>query len=197
MARPRTYDTEQVLEGAIEVFRERGYEATRLPELVERLGICRQSLYTTFGGKRGLYIQALERWGRREIDAKLVLLNEASSALEGVRTIIRGLADMATHCPGEGCLTARALVELRDDPEALTLIEAQVARLEDGFAEALQRAANAGELAPSAQPRRLARALITGCYGVGLLARLPSSGARIADGVSVLLDVLDAAATKP
>ena len=114
MARPRTFDEAEVLEGAVDLFRERGYEGTSVPELTERLGICRQSLYTAFGDKRGLYLRALERYGEREVDAKLALLEAEGSPLENVRTLIRGFAAMATSCPSEGCMTVTALVESRD-----------------------------------------------------------------------------------
>lgn len=79
MSRPRTFDESEVLEGAVALFRERGFDGTSVPELTERLGICRQSLYTAFGDKRGLYLRALERWGEREVDPKLALLGAHGS----------------------------------------------------------------------------------------------------------------------
>lgn len=194
MARPRTFDVDEVLEGAVALFRERGFEGTSVPDLTEGLGICRQSLYKAFGDKRGLYVKVLERYGEREVDTKLGLLSVQGSPLENVRTVIRGLAAMASSCPGEGCLTVTAMVEAREDPAAMEVIEGQVQRLEAGFRAALESAQASGELVPGARPGRMARALITSLYGIGLLTRLPSSGARIADAVSVLLEWLDEAA---
>ena len=47
---------------AVAIFREHGYEGTSMPELTRRLGICRQSLYKTFGDKRGAHLAlSLER----------------------------------------------------------------------------------------------------------------------------------------
>ena len=193
MARPRNYDEDQVLEGAVAIFRERGYEGTSVPELIEELGICRQSLYKTFGDKRGLYLKALERYGQLEVDSKLELLSSEGSPLDNLRTLIRSLAALATTCPSDGCLTATAMVESREDPEALAVVEQQVERLESGIRAAVQQAQRRGELRPGVRPERLARALITVTYGIGLLARLPGSGPRIADAVSVLLELLDEA----
>jgi hypothetical protein len=65
--------------------------------------------------------------------------------------------------------------------------------LEYGFHETLGKARDLGELKPGADPGSLARALTTTCYGIGLLARLPGSGPRIADGVTFLLGMLDEA----
>jgi TetR/AcrR family transcriptional repressor of nem operon len=194
VARPRTFDEAEVLEGAVRVFRESGYDGVSVPELTERLGICRQSLYSTFGDKRGLYLKALERWGRSEVDAKIEVLEGSGSPLENVRTVVRGWADLATRCPSEGCFTATAIVEARGDEEALAVVEAQVGRLEAGFRDALQRARDAGELRPDVRSERLARAIVTVAYGIGVLSRLPSSGPRIGDAVSHLIGLIDAAA---
>lgn len=176
------------------LFRERGFEGTSVPELTSELGICRQSLYNAFGDKRGLYLEALERYGQLEVDTKLALLASAGSPLENVRTLVRGLAAMAANCPGEGCLTVTAIVETRDDAGSLEVVERHVERLESGLRSALVAADAAGELVATAHPERLARAIITSIYGIGLLSRLPSSGPRIADTVSVLLALLDDAA---
>jgi TetR/AcrR family transcriptional repressor of nem operon len=194
MARPRTFDEAEVLEAAVDVFRERGYDGVSVPELVERLGICRQSLYSAFGDKRGLYLRALERWGEREVDAKVAVLRGDGSPLENVRTLIRGFAAMAVECPGQGCLTVTAMVENRDDEEALAAAGTQVERLEAAFRDTLDGAQAAGELRPDVRTDRLSRTLITTCYGIGLLTRLPGSAARIADSVSTLLAMLDDAA---
>ncbi len=194
MARPRNFDETAVLDGAVDIFRERGYEGTSVPDLIARLGICRQSLYNTFTDKHGLYLQVLDLWGRREVDAKTELLAAAGSPLENMRTLIRGFAALAPSCPSEGCLTVTAMVENRDDPEALAIVEEQVGRLEQGFNDALTRARDLGELKPTVRPERLARSITTTCYGMGLLSRLPSSGARIGDAVSVILGQLDDAA---
>ena len=51
MARPREFDTDSALDGAIAVFREHGFEGTSAQMLVDAMGIGRQSLYTAFGDK--------------------------------------------------------------------------------------------------------------------------------------------------
>lgn len=190
MARPRTFDEREVLEGAVALFRERGYDGTSVPELTERLGICRQSLYSAFGDKRGLYLRALECWGQREIDPKIAMLEAEGSPLENLRTLIRGIAAYATSCPSEGCFTVTAMVESRDDPEALAIVEAQVGRLESAYRAVLERARAAGEIADDLRIDRLARTINTTCHGIGLLARLPGSAGRIGDAVATLLDLV-------
>ena len=66
MARPRTFDETQVLEGAVALFRERGYEGASVPEITERLGICRQSLYNAFGDKHAMFREAQILWNKAQ-----------------------------------------------------------------------------------------------------------------------------------
>jgi TetR/AcrR family transcriptional repressor of nem operon len=191
MTRTRSFDEDQVLAGAVAMFRERGYDRTSVPDLTAKLGICRQSLYKTFGDKRGLYLKALESYGRSEIDAKLALLAADGSPVENLRTLIRGMASLAVACPDDGCLTVTAMVETRDDPEALAVVAAQVERLESGILATLVRAQELGEIRADASAQQLARAVTTAIYGMGLLVRLPGSGSRIAAQVSFLIAAVE------
>ncbi|MNP65669.1 HTH-type transcriptional repressor ComR [compost metagenome] len=51
MARTREFDEEKVLESAMELFWEKGYEATSLSDLTSRMGIQRPSIYSAVGDK--------------------------------------------------------------------------------------------------------------------------------------------------
>lgn len=191
MARPKNFDENQVLEGAVALFKERGFEGTSMPDLTRELGICRQSLYSTFGDKKGLYVKALENYGQQEMAGKLALLQGPGSPLENLRTLIRGFASLATMCPSEGCLTVTALVETRNDARALAVVCQHVQSLESSIEDALGRAKNLGEIKECSDAASLARFITTSLYGIGLLVRLTDSSARIAATVAHLLETLE------
>ncbi|MFT4649446.1 MAG: TetR/AcrR family transcriptional repressor of nem operon [Glaciecola sp.] len=194
MARPKTFDEQQVLSKAIDVFRRKGFDGTSIPELISELGICRQSLYNSFGDKRGLFLKALEHYGSLEVQSKLDLLCAPGSPIENLRTVLRGWAAMASQCPGEGCFTITAIVVNREDSKALAIVEEQVDHLEKGFQKNLERAWQAGELKSDASPARIAHSLTTTCYGIGLLSRLSGSSIRIGDSVAEMLDLIERSA---
>ena len=79
MPRPKAFDPDAALHKAMQVFWERGYEATSVDDLVQCMGINRFSLYSTFGGKHQLFVAALERY-RDTIVADLVGELEQSAA---------------------------------------------------------------------------------------------------------------------
>jgi TetR/AcrR family transcriptional repressor of nem operon len=60
MARPRTFDIEQVLAQAQDLFAAQGYNGTSIDDLVKATGLLRGSLYKAFGSKRNLFIEVLK-----------------------------------------------------------------------------------------------------------------------------------------
>src|SRR5271170_1692502 len=74
MARPREFDADAALDGAIGVFREHGFEGSSAQMLVDAMGIGRQSLYATFGDKWQLYRSAVRRYGMGECAAHFDLI---------------------------------------------------------------------------------------------------------------------------
>ncbi|WP_203820172.1 TetR/AcrR family transcriptional regulator [Paractinoplanes ferrugineus] len=61
MGRPRGFDEQAVTAAAAQLFAGRVYDGVSVDDLVQHLGVHRNSLYKVFGSKRGLYIAAL-RW---------------------------------------------------------------------------------------------------------------------------------------
>jgi AcrR family transcriptional regulator len=61
MGRPKTFDEQEAVTAAAEVFARAGYAATSVDDLLHALGMHRGSLYQAFGSKRGLFVVALRR----------------------------------------------------------------------------------------------------------------------------------------
>ena len=51
MGRSKEFEENEVLQRAMELFWQQGYEKTSMSDLVEHMGIHRKSLYDTFGDK--------------------------------------------------------------------------------------------------------------------------------------------------
>ena len=73
MARKKNFDEVEVLDKAVNLFWEKGYNATSIQDLVEGLGINRASIYDTWGDKHQLYLSALKRYRQ---NSSSWLLNE-------------------------------------------------------------------------------------------------------------------------
>ena len=55
------YDQESVLQAAVEVFNERGYDGASMEDLSKRLGIAKSAIYPHISGKEDLLRMALDR----------------------------------------------------------------------------------------------------------------------------------------
>src|SRR3954469_6066803 len=60
--RPLSFDRDAALETAMHVFWQRGYEAASIADLTGAMGITPPSLYTAFGDKEQLFLEAFERY---------------------------------------------------------------------------------------------------------------------------------------
>lgn len=90
------YDRRQVLEVAVALFNEQGYDATSVADLAERLGLSKSALYHHFASKEELLAIALERaLSRLEavLDEALTLDASAADRLEHV---VRGAVAVLT-----------------------------------------------------------------------------------------------------
>src|SRR2546428_10205183 len=113
MPRPKAFDPDEALQKAMQVFWERGYEATSVEDLVQHMGLNRFSLYSTFGGKHQLFVAALERY-RDTIVADLVgELEQSAAGLAAIRQFFTRLVDFFASSQGWcGCLMTHTAVEL-------------------------------------------------------------------------------------
>lgn len=192
MARPKEFDPDEVLDRALELFWERGYEATSMADLVEHLGIGRASLYATFGSKHELYLKALDRYLLKADPSPLEFLSRPGPALPLVRALVERYAQDAA-CDGKrrGCMIVNAAIErLPDDRLVARRVEMAWDGLEAALAAALHRAQAQGELAPDKDPRALARFLFVLMQGLRVVSKAQSDPDRFHDAAKEALALL-------
>lgn len=193
MARTKEFDPDAVLQKALELFWERGYEATSMADLVEHLGIARASIYATFGGKRDLYVKAFERYVETRDPGVVEMLSQPGPALPAVRAMVRAYAEESL-CDERrrGCMVVNAAVEgMSRDPQIGRRIEASWDVLEAALTSALTRARAQGEISDDKDPRALARFLLVLMQGMRVLGRAHPEPGRLRDAATQALAVLD------
>lgn len=193
MARSKDFDTDKVLDRALETFWTKGYAATSIQDLVERMGINRGSLYHAFGDKQRLFLAALDRYDRVVIRRLLEALETGASGKEAIRQFFLARVEYARVVKHPlGCLVTNSAVERSlFDPDTRAKVRACLAQIEGAFLKALVRAQEAGEIRATADPRALARYLTNTAQGLAVLTRAALSRSVLADVVRVTLSVLD------
>lgn len=190
MARPKEFDRDAVLDRAVELFWTRGYEATSIGDLVEHLGIGRQSLYDTFGDKHALYVTALDRYRERGNSIITGALAKPGPLRRQVRDLLRSIID-ATVETGRSCMLLNAAAErCPRDADVRDRFCASAEQIEEAFVRRFQRAKEDGELDKSRECRPLARYFVTQIFGLQLAARGGTERRALEQSADVAMSVL-------
>ncbi len=193
MARPKAFDRQEVLDQAIEVFWDRGYEAASIQDLVEHMGINRGSLYDTFGDKHRLFLEALDRY-EEAFHAKLFdILSQAGSPRKAIERVFESVVQQCACDSGRrGCLLTNTAVELSGhDNDTADRVRANFTRLESAFFRACQASQKRNEIGGRHDPRALARFLTSSLQGLRVLSKAGPSRAHLRDIVRVIVSTLD------
>ena len=142
-AGPRTrgrpgYDRETVLRRAIDLFNQRGYDATSVGDLAADLGITKSAIYHHFDSKESMLAAALDEALEelnRLVDASAA--TEAATAYDRLRATIEGsVRILASHLPavtlllrvrGNSAVEQKALARRRHIDEQLATLVRQAA----------------------------------------------------------------------
>jgi AcrR family transcriptional regulator len=171
--RPREFDRTAALDRAVELFWEKGFEATSIADLTSAMGIGSTSLYAAFGCKDDLFREAVERYVQgagAEIWAAVTAADTAHGAVESylmttARAFTRG------DCP-TGCLIVLSALHVNGATEALRaeLVDKRQANSAE-LAEILSRGVDTGEIPPTADLFAIARFYVTVQQGMSIQAR--------------------------
>jgi TetR/AcrR family transcriptional repressor of nem operon len=170
MARPRRFDPDEVIDRSMREFWERGYRDTSVDDIVEATGVQPGSLYNAFpGGKRGLFLRALDRYSKLVVPQKLGALEDPGAGLAELRGYFDGLIEDLTTREGQmGCLMVNSTVELAaEDSEVGAIVREHMRRLERNAEWALRNAQRRGEVGKHVDPRATAVQLMA--TGMGLM----------------------------
>ncbi len=188
MARPREFELDEAVEGAMQIFWRQGYGATNLPDLLHAMGLTRGSFYKAFGDKRSVYLEALKRYDENNISAAVKMLSDTTQG-DGrarIEKLFEGALDTtALESERRGCLVCNAMVELApSDSEVAQLAASMSKRLQDAFAGALG-AADDGTQQPAVTQQAIA---ITNLY-FGAQA-MSKTGQKMPDWSAVLGSII-------
>lgn len=193
MARPREFNAETALERAMELFWSKGYEATSLDDLCEVTGLSRSSLYATFGNKRSLLLQSVDRYVEQRNPRMAALLAQPLPIRDAFAALAGQFIDQIVSGPGRrGCFLGNCAAELpRGDRAALARVRRALESTAATFCDALARAKARGELRADVDVDALARFLTAGFQGLRLVGKVDPRRAVLEDIAATMLQCLE------
>ena len=182
--RPREFDQEQVLDAVVQLFWEKGYEATSVSDIVETTGLNKSSLYNAFGSKDALFDQALNRYVNGRTEMITGLLHQGSAGLDDLLSLLDMLwSEVSSGGDHRGCLAVNTSTELglRDD-KVVAMGERYRSLMRGAVTQALERAAHQGEIDASSIPV-YANLVVGFMLGASVVVRSGASNEEIRDHV--------------
>jgi TetR/AcrR family transcriptional regulator, transcriptional repressor for nem operon len=194
MGRPRAFDEEKAIDGAVDCFWSRGYEATSVRDLAEHMGIGGTSLYNAFGDKRALFVAALERYAdrsSRERIARLEAIGRPRQAIEAFlsEVIERSLTDPAR----KGCLLVNSALDVAPhDAELGKVVSGYLEEIRAFFQRNIEAGRRSGQMPRTIDAEGVSAHLLGVLLGMRVLARTRPERALLEGAVRPALALLKA-----
>lgn len=121
--RPRSFDPDQAVATAQQIFHARGYDVVSVADVIAAIGINPPSFYAAFGSKAGLYARVLERYNGGNAVPLAALLRADRTVAECLAAVLEEAArNYAADPEAAGCLVLEGV--RCDDQQARTAARA-------------------------------------------------------------------------
>lgn len=169
MPRPRSFDTDAIIDQLCDYFWEHGYSAASLDDLAQRLGVKRGSLFNAFGSKEVLFTAAFDRYSQR----CRVVFDTPHQGRKAIEDYFHQATEIATDRGiGRGCFFINLLMAAEiPTPELQQAIDRDVIFLKNFLTEHLNHARLNRELLPTVSIDHGVDALFGTVVGLFALAR--------------------------
>ncbi|HUA40971.1 MAG TPA: helix-turn-helix domain-containing protein [Streptosporangiaceae bacterium] len=172
---------DRLLRAAADVFAERGYDGTRVADIAAAAGVSNGALYSHFGSKAELLVDALRTHGRRVL-VEMFAADPSQSVTELLLVIGRALP----RCrDSREYLLVEALVAARRDADVARPMRAYIGERADWLADLMRVAQASDEVDADLSPDALAHFCLLLAMGSALLT--PDLHAVSADDWAALL----------
>jgi len=165
----KSFEVEEALEKAMQVFWNKGYEATSITDLVEATGVKRQSLYNAFGGKQEFFVRALLKFDAERRQKVLADFEARGTPLASIAAIF----DQAVEDPlKRGCFLVNTALEIQGhNEEVKQLASAAVEDFRKFYERLIEHGKIRGEIPTIVDASAAASGLLAALFGIRVMGR--------------------------
>jgi TetR/AcrR family transcriptional regulator, transcriptional repressor for nem operon len=193
MGKPKRYDDDEVIDKAIELFRDKSYAAVSVDELLAVMGIGKGSFYLNFkGGKQDLYERSFKRYAERMNEKLKREIEGAENAVVYLKDQFMLMADSLDRNKDRGCYYGNALVSLsQDEKDIKAVAEKYLKDLQQIFVKGIRDSKEKGFIAKDKNSEILAWYLINLWNGIQVTRRIEKSPALLSQLVEFAFKAFD------
>lgn len=169
--RPRSFDRDTALAAAMEVFWRKGFEATSISDLTEAMDINPPSLYSAFGDKEKLFLEAIESYAQRRGDS--CPYADEPTARGAIERLLTYMAhDLTESSHPRGCLMMMAAATAANTSASLQkILTAKRIGARDCLRARIKQGIDDGDVPAGTDATALADFYATVMTGMSLLAK--------------------------
>jgi len=167
MARVKEFNETEVLDKAVELFWEKGYQATSANDLVNGLGLSRSSIYSTFTDKRTLFIKALKRYSQLHVEKVLKEVKQSDDIPKTIAVIFNNIISQDDSAKiSKGCFIVNTGIELAaHDKEIAEIVNQNKINVESVLKTAIRKGQKLGQISKAHKAEKLARFIFNNVSG--------------------------------
>ena len=190
MARPRSFDPDEALDAARDVFWQKGFQGTSLDDITAATGLAKPSLYAAFGDKNALFLKVLDRYHARIVANAERILNEGPSARDAIERWLKGFVPFCSGIKGSrGCLSVNTGADgVSDQKEIRKRIERFNRKLEQLLSNRLRT--DRAQFSDAFDPEASAHTIMAIYLGLMVLAKDTPDAARVRATLNQALKLL-------
>lgn len=168
MARTKNFNQEEVLDKAVQLFWRKGYNATSANDLVKELGLSRSSLYDTYGDKKTLFVNSLNRYRKTVVAEMIKIIDNSTDVKSTLKDIFRLIIeqDIEAKIP-KGCFIVNSAIELSSyDHEIAKIVELNQLGIEEALEKAIIKGQKNGTVSNIQKATDLAKFFYNSIVGI-------------------------------
>jgi len=193
MARPKEFDRDAALEGALQVFWTKGYEGASTDDLLAGMKIGRQSMYDTFGDKQALFIESLRCYHKLDNKNFFDHLGDNPSPLSVLHGFLAIFTRRSAEENARGCMGINATTAFgQSRPEVTALARGTATNVEAMLAQVVGAAQDAGELSATLDPKMAASFLYAALQGLTVRAQAGAGRDELTQVANFTIEALKA-----
>ena len=167
------FDIDNAIDKATGVFWAKGYKATSLADLLNAMNINKGSFYNTFGSKKALFAQALEKYDREHRHRLLTDLRNLNNPVLAINQLFNlSIKDSLKDSDKKGCFIINTAMDLPNhDKDTNLTIKHGLKQVELFFKEQIELGISQGDIPAKKHSGETAKSLLTLAAGWRVLSR--------------------------
>lgn len=169
----KSFNVDDKLREAMEMFWTYGYKATSMQDLVSSIGLNRGSIYDTYGSKRDLFIASLNLYDRQYRKPVFDELRKESDPIIALRKLCKIKIDEALNDElNRGCFLTNTALELSSHDETVSEIVAHSQLdIENFFHELILKGQAQGVISADINPVSASQYMLAAFIGFAVLSK--------------------------